>query len=75
MIGDTRTAALVGIRRVHRLDVHPPVRRQPVFGRLVGGVAAGTFRMGPTADAVLVDRAYRTRRRRCERRGRSARRT
>jgi GH15 family glucan-1,4-alpha-glucosidase len=32
---------------------------EPVFGRLVGGSAAGTFRVGPILPAPVVERRYR----------------
>jgi len=32
---------------------------QPVFGRRVGGPAAGTFRVGPLLPATVVERRYR----------------
>src|SRR5215216_2659288 len=59
LVGDTRTAALVGSDgAIHWLCV-PRFDGQPVFGRLVGGPAAGTFRMGPAEAAAVVARRYR----------------
>ncbi|MGI8756049.1 MAG: glycoside hydrolase family 15 protein [Acidimicrobiales bacterium] len=59
MIGDTRTAALVGSDGSIDWMCIPRFDGSPVFGRLVGGVAAGRFRMGPTADATVMERDYR----------------
>lgn len=59
MIGDTRTAALVGSDGSIVWMCLPHFDGQPVFGQLVGGVGAGRFRMGPAADATVVDRAYK----------------
>src|SRR4029453_4243143 len=39
--------------------VPPPFAGQPVFGRLVGGAAAGTFRMGPAGAATVLARRHR----------------
>jgi GH15 family glucan-1,4-alpha-glucosidase len=46
LVGDTRTAALVGSDGAIDWLCVPRFDGQPVFGRLVGGPAAGTFRMG-----------------------------
>lgn len=59
MIGDTRTAALVGSDGSIDWMCIPSFDGSPVFGRLVGGVAAGRFRMGPNAPATVIDREYR----------------
>jgi GH15 family glucan-1,4-alpha-glucosidase len=59
LIGDTRTAALVGSDGSIEWMCIPHFDGPPVFGRLVGGDAAGRFRMGPTAQAPVVARAYR----------------
>ncbi len=59
MIGDTRTAALVGSDGSIDWMCIPRFDGRPVFGRLVGGVAAGRFRMGPAGPATVIDRRYR----------------
>jgi GH15 family glucan-1,4-alpha-glucosidase len=59
IIGDTRSAALVAPDGsidwwcVTRFD------DPPLFGRLIGGNAAGWFSIGPDEDAQVVGRAYR----------------
>ena len=59
LLGDTRTAALVaGDGGIDWLCV-PRFDGDPVFGRLVGGPAAGTFRVGPAGPAALAGRRYR----------------
>ncbi|MEU1689842.1 glycoside hydrolase family 15 protein [Micromonospora sp. NPDC005707] len=59
LLGDTRTAALVsGDGAIDWLCV-PRFDGEPLFGRLVGGPAAGTFRVGPAAPATVVARRYR----------------
>jgi GH15 family glucan-1,4-alpha-glucosidase len=59
LIGDTRTAALVsGAGAVDWMCV-PSFDGEPVFGRLVGGPEAGTFRLGPAAPAAPSQRRYR----------------
>ena len=58
LLGDTRTAALVaGDGSIDWLCV-PRFDGEPVFGRLVGGPEAGTFRVGPARQAQLVERRY-----------------
>jgi GH15 family glucan-1,4-alpha-glucosidase len=58
LLGDTRTAALVSSDGsldwlcVARFD------GDPIFGALVGGPAAGRFRLGPAATATVVERKY-----------------
>jgi GH15 family glucan-1,4-alpha-glucosidase len=59
LIGDTRTAALVGADGAIDWLCVPRFDGQPVFGRLVGGPSAGTFRLGPARPATLVERRYR----------------
>ncbi|HXQ56292.1 MAG TPA: trehalase-like domain-containing protein, partial [Actinomycetes bacterium] len=51
LLGDTRTAALVALDGAIDWLCVPRFDGQPVFGRLVGGPAAGTFRMGPAGAA------------------------
>jgi hypothetical protein len=59
LLGDTRTAALVASDGAIDWLCVPRFDGQPVFGRLVGGPAAGTFRMGPAGAAMPVARRYR----------------
>jgi GH15 family glucan-1,4-alpha-glucosidase len=59
LLGDTRTAALVGSDGAIDWLCVPRFDGQPVFGRLVGGPAAGTFRMGPAGAATVIVRRYR----------------
>lgn len=59
MIGDTRTAALAGSDGSVDWMCIPRFDGRPVFGRLVGGVTAGRFRMGPAGPATVIDRRYR----------------
>ena len=59
LLGDTRTAALVGSDGAIDWLCVPRFDGQPVFGRLVGGPAAGTFRMGPAGAAAIITRRYR----------------
>jgi GH15 family glucan-1,4-alpha-glucosidase len=59
LLGDTRTAALVSsVGAIDWLCV-PRFDGQPVFGRLVGGPSAGTFRIGPAQAYPIVERRYR----------------
>jgi GH15 family glucan-1,4-alpha-glucosidase len=58
LLGDTRTAALVSSDGAIDWMCAPHFDSDPLFGRLVGGPQAGTFRVGPAA-AQLVDRSYR----------------
>jgi GH15 family glucan-1,4-alpha-glucosidase len=59
LLGDTRTAALVSsVGAIDWLCV-PRFDGQPVFGRLVGGPSAGTFRVGPAQASPIVERRYR----------------
>src|SRR5215211_3638917 len=59
LLGDTRTAALIGSDGAIDWLCVPRFDGQPVFGRLVGGPAAGTFRMGPAGAAAVIARRYR----------------
>jgi GH15 family glucan-1,4-alpha-glucosidase len=58
LIGDTRTAALCSPSGSIDWLCLPRFDGEPVFARLVGGPAAGSFEVGPTEDAVLVRRRY-----------------
>ncbi|OZV83615.1 glycoside hydrolase family 15 [Micromonospora echinospora] len=59
LLGDTRTAALVaGDGGIDWLCV-PRFDGEPLFGRLVGGPDAGTYRVGPARPATVVERRYR----------------
>jgi GH15 family glucan-1,4-alpha-glucosidase len=59
LLGDTRSAALVsGDGAIDWLCV-PRFDGEPLFGRLVGGPPAGTFRVGPARPATVVERRYR----------------
>jgi GH15 family glucan-1,4-alpha-glucosidase len=59
LIGDTRTAALVASDGAIDWMCIPSFDGQPVFGRLVGGPNAGTFRIGPAVPATVTARRYR----------------
>jgi GH15 family glucan-1,4-alpha-glucosidase len=58
LIGDTRTAALVGADGSIDWMCVPHFDGRPVFGCLVGGPDAGAFRLGPTGDATVIVRRY-----------------
>jgi GH15 family glucan-1,4-alpha-glucosidase len=58
LIGDTRTAALVSSGGAIDWLCAPRFDGEPLFGRLVGGPAAGTFRVGPAGRAALAGRRY-----------------
>lgn len=58
LLGDTRTAALVSSDGSLDWLCAPRFDGEPVFGRLVGGAAAGRFRLGPSVAAPVVERAY-----------------
>jgi GH15 family glucan-1,4-alpha-glucosidase len=60
LLGDTRTAALVDSDGSVDWLCIPHFDGLPVFGRLVGGAAAGSFRLGPRHPAEVVARGYRT---------------
>jgi GH15 family glucan-1,4-alpha-glucosidase len=59
LVGDTRTAALVSSSGALDWMCIARFDGAPVFGRLVGGREAGTFRMGPSGPAAVVSRCYR----------------
>ncbi|WCN83277.1 glycoside hydrolase family 15 protein [Micromonospora sp. LH3U1] len=59
LLGDTRTAALVASDGGMDWLCVPRFDGEPLFGRLVGGPQAGTFRVGPSRPAVVVERRYR----------------
>lgn len=59
LLGDTRTAALVSSARAIDWLCVPRFDGEPVFGALVGGPAAGTFRVGPILPAAVVERRYK----------------
>ncbi len=59
LIGDTRTAALVSSDGAIDWLCAPRFDSDPLFGRLVGGPTAGTFRAGPAGSARLTSRRYR----------------
>ena len=58
LLGDTRTAALVASDGAIDWLCIPRFDGQPVFGRLIGGPAAGRFRMGPAGAATVAARRY-----------------
>ncbi|MEU7656056.1 glycoside hydrolase family 15 protein [Micromonospora taraxaci] len=59
LLGDTRTAALVASDGAMDWLCVPRFDGDPLFGRLVGGPDAGTFRVGPAGPATVVERRYR----------------
>ena len=59
LLGDTRTAALVSSDGAIDWLCVPRFDGEPLFGRLVGGPVAGTFRVGPSLPATVVQRRYR----------------
>jgi len=59
LLGDTRTAALVSSAGAIDWLCVPRFDGEPVFGALVGGPAAGTFRVGPILPAAVVERRYK----------------
>ncbi|MFI6761050.1 glycoside hydrolase family 15 protein [Micromonospora sp. NPDC050417] len=58
LLGDTRTAALVSSGGAIDWMCVPRFDGEPLFGRLIGGAAAGTYRIGPAAPAPVVGRRY-----------------
>src|SRR3954454_17055496 len=59
LIGDTRTAALISSDGAIDWLCAPHFDGDPLFGRLVGGPNAGTFRIAPASPARLLGRCYR----------------
>lgn len=59
LIGDTRTAALVGPDGSIDWCCAPRFDSPPVFGHLVGGEPAGRFRVAPTHPSYPAARMYR----------------
>jgi GH15 family glucan-1,4-alpha-glucosidase len=59
MIGDTRSAALVGPDGSIDWLCVPRFDGRPVFGRLVGGPAAGSFGLAPACPSGSASRRYR----------------
>ncbi len=59
LLGDTRTAALVSSDGAIDWLCVPRFDADPIFGRLVGGPAAGTFRIAPARPATIATRGYR----------------
>lgn len=58
LLGDTRSATLVSSDGAIDWLCAPRFDSPPVFGRLVGGEAAGTFQAGPAGPAVVLTRQY-----------------
>jgi GH15 family glucan-1,4-alpha-glucosidase len=58
IIGDTRTTALVSADGAVDWMCVPRFDGDPLFGRLVGGPQAGTFRIGPSDDIEPSSRRY-----------------
>src|SRR5262245_13275679 len=58
LIGDTRTAALVASDGAIDWMCTPHFDSDPIFGRLVGGAEAGTFRVAPVGRCEVVARRY-----------------
>src|SRR5688572_28885456 len=59
LIGDTRTAALVASDGAIDWLCVPRFDGAPIFGGLVGGPEAGTFRLGPASASTVSARRYR----------------
>jgi GH15 family glucan-1,4-alpha-glucosidase len=58
LVGDTRTAALVASDGAIDWMCIPRFDGEPLFGRLVGGPDAGSFRMGPAGPSTVTRRRY-----------------
>jgi len=58
LLGDTRTALLVSGDGAVDWFCVPAFDGEPVFGRLLGGPPAGTFRVGPVLPARRLGRRY-----------------
>jgi GH15 family glucan-1,4-alpha-glucosidase len=58
LIGDTRTAALVSSGGAIDWLCAPRFDGEPVFGALVGGAGAGTFRLAPAGESRTAGRRY-----------------
>lgn len=59
LLGDTRTAALVSSDGAIDWMCAPHFDGDPIFGRLVGGAAAGTFEVRPDPPGAPTRRRYR----------------
>jgi GH15 family glucan-1,4-alpha-glucosidase len=59
LVGDTRTAALIDSDGAIDWMCIPRFDGEPIFGRLIGGADAGTFRVGPSDPSRMVQRRYR----------------
>src|SRR3954454_19899369 len=59
LLGDTRTAALVSSDGSVDWLCVPRFDGEPVFGLVVGGPGAGSFRLAPAHAATVVARRYR----------------
>jgi GH15 family glucan-1,4-alpha-glucosidase len=58
MLGDTRTAALVATDGSVDWLCIPRFDGKPVFGQLIGGAAAGHFKLGPADHVPPTERRY-----------------
>ena len=59
LLGDSRSGDVVGSDGSVDWLCIPRFDGQPVFGQLVGGAAAGSFRLAPAHPAEVVTRGYR----------------